>query len=160
MNRLLIFILLLMLLPAVRFSPAGIEDFYEDTITVQVSGEVMNEGLVDVAYGSTVNDLLENHLVELTEKADLSTVNLGYQLSDGDVISFSRGRSETEVPLISINNAGIDELCLLEGIGESIASDIVAYRNEHGHFHSLEELMQVKGIKEARFERIRKQICL
>ena len=61
---------------------------------------------------------------------------------------------------ISINTADVNTLCRLEGIGPSTAQKIIDYRNEHGLFQSLEELMNVKGIGQARFEKIRDQICL
>ena len=54
----------------------------------------------------------------------------------------------------------MNTLCRLEGIGPSTAQKIIDYRNEHGLFQSLEELMNVKGIGQARFEKIRDQICL
>lgn len=57
---------------------------------------------------------------------------------------------------IDINNAGIDELVKLPGIGEKTAEKIVAYRTQNGNFKTLEELMEVKGIGNVKFNKIKK----
>lgn len=49
-------------------------------------------------------------------------------------------------PKVDLNLAGIDELEELPGIGPAKAESIVAYRTEHGPFHSLDELANVSGI--------------
>lgn len=56
---------------------------------------------------------------------------------------------------ININTADISLLCELEGIGESIAGAIIEYRNANGNFKSVEELKNVKGIGDAKFEKIK-----
>lgn len=57
--------------------------------------------------------------------------------------------------LININTADTRELIKLSGIGEVKAAAIVAYREEHGAFSSVEELLNVKGISEKTLEKIR-----
>lgn len=61
---------------------------------------------------------------------------------------------EPEGP-IDINAAGLDELQKLTGIGPSLAQRIIDYREEHGPFQSLEDLLEVKGIGEATLEKFR-----
>ena len=56
--------------------------------------------------------------------------------------------------LVNINTASADQLAALPGIGESYAANIIAYREEHGPFRTVEELLQVEGIGQARFEAI------
>lgn len=46
----------------------------------------------------------------------------------------------------------------LSGIGEARAQAIIAYREQHGGFRSIEEIMEIEGIKEKLFEKIREQI--
>ena len=57
--------------------------------------------------------------------------------------------------LININTATANELMTLDGIGEVIAQRIVDYRTENGDFQSIEELMDVSGIGEKKFEAIK-----
>ena len=55
---------------------------------------------------------------------------------------------------ININTAGKEEFMALPGIGEILADRILAYRDAHGYFSSVEELMHVEGIGEKRMEEI------
>jgi competence ComEA-like helix-hairpin-helix protein len=57
---------------------------------------------------------------------------------------------------ININTAGIDELSMLPGIGEKTAEKIMLLRHERGKFKRLEELMDVQGIGEVKFNKIKK----
>ena len=61
---------------------------------------------------------------------------------------------------ININTAGAEELTELPRIGEITAARIVAWREENGPFTSIEELMNVQGIGERTFERIRPHVTL
>lgn len=66
--------------------------------------------------------------------------------------------AEPEVLYININEASTEELCKLDGIGEKIASEIIAYREQNEGFRNIEEIMNVKGIGEAVFLGIRSNI--
>lgn len=59
---------------------------------------------------------------------------------------------------ININEADIDTLCLLDGIGEKTAQNIIDYREENGGFETKEELMDIKGIGEKTFDAIKNYI--
>jgi len=56
---------------------------------------------------------------------------------------------------VNINTADIDELMKLPGIGEVIAQRIIDYREAHGSFRNIEEIMKIEDIGEGRFEGIR-----
>lgn len=81
-------------------------------------------------------------------------------------VSASEIKSETTVQamsdrlLININTATADELTALEGIGEKTAENIVEYRENNNGFLSIEELMEVSGIGEAKFEKIKDKITV
>ena len=62
--------------------------------------------------------------------------------------------------LININTAASEELQTLSGIGETKAAAIIAYREEHGAFNDISEIMNVSGIGEKIFESIRKNITV
>jgi comEA protein len=61
---------------------------------------------------------------------------------------------------VNINTAGVEELMKIPEVGESLAKGIIEYRELHGEFQNVEELKQVKGVSEARFERIKKYLRL
>lgn len=60
--------------------------------------------------------------------------------------------------LVNINTAGQEELQTVPGIGEVKAKAILAYREEHGEFSSVEEIQQVPGIKGKTYEKIKNYI--
>ena len=59
---------------------------------------------------------------------------------------------------ININTAGVEELTTLKGVGESRANAIIAFREEHGSFENPEDIMQIAGIKEGIYAKIKDQI--
>ncbi|MCX7922511.1 MAG: helix-hairpin-helix domain-containing protein [Clostridia bacterium] len=61
---------------------------------------------------------------------------------------------------ININTATIKELDSLSGIGESIAQDIIDYREKNGGFKSINDIMKVAGIKEKTFNKIKDRITV
>lgn len=61
---------------------------------------------------------------------------------------------------IRLNSATMEELMTLDGIGEVLASRIIAYRDTHGGFRSLEELREVEGIGQKRLDAIRSRLTL
>ena len=61
---------------------------------------------------------------------------------------------------ININTAGVDLLTKLSGIGQTRAEAIIAYRDEHGNFSRVEDIMKVSGIKNALFEKMRDDITV
>lgn len=61
---------------------------------------------------------------------------------------------DTVIP-IDINDADMDELCSLPGIGETLALRILEYRSKIGGFSSMEQLLDIKGIGQQTYEEIR-----
>jgi len=69
------------------------------------------------------------------------------------------GASSTDGP-ININRASVKELDALPSIGKTTAERIVEYRTEHGDFATIEEIMQVKGIRQGTFDKIKDLITV
>lgn len=69
-------------------------------------------------------------------------------------------KSDFQSSLININTATSTELQKLNGIGETISQRIVDYRNANGSFKTIEEIKNVKGIGEAKFEAIKDNITI
>ena len=70
---------------------------------------------------------------------------------------------DSELPanlVVDLNDATQAELNLLPGVGEKLASDILKYREEVGGFHSVDELMEIRGIKEGRLLSLKKYITV
>lgn len=61
---------------------------------------------------------------------------------------------------ININTADTELLCTLNGVGEKTAEAIINYRMEHGNFGVIEDLMNVRGIGEKTFAKIKDAICV
>lgn len=61
---------------------------------------------------------------------------------------------------ININTADAELLCTLNGVGEKTAEAIINYRMEHGNFGVIEDLMNVRGIGEKTFAKIKDAICV
>ncbi len=70
------------------------------------------------------------------------------------------GNSSSSDGLVNINTASKEQLCEIPGIGESRADSIISYRQEHGKFNSIEDIMQVSGIKEKYFTKIKDYITI
>lgn len=109
--------------------------------------------------------------------AEEKILNLARKIEDGEQITvWTRAEAEnmeiTETPQqntggteqasgsgkVNLNTAGKEELMTLSGIGESRADAIIAYREANGPFGSIEEIMNIEGIKGKMFEKIRGSI--
>ena len=130
--------------------------------TVYVIGEVAHpESLVVLPRGSRVQDAIAA-AGGASENADLSRVNLGQVLNDGDLVYVPPREGEpietptpNRPPLIHVNTATAQELETLPGIGPALAEAIIAYRDEHGPFQTVEQLDDVPGIGPAKLDAIR-----
>ena len=138
----------------------------EDTITVYVCGAVVQEGVYELPAGSRISDAL---LMAggYDENALHGYVNLAEKLEDGERIYFPdyqeleelgivpiSSTESSESGLVNINTADAEMLKTLPGIGEAKAADIIAYREEHGAFSSIEDIKNVSGIGESIYNRI------
>ncbi len=68
--------------------------------------------------------------------------------------------AEAQAKMVNINSASVDELQTLHGVGPAIAHRIVEYRQEHGAFKNAQELVEVRGIGEAKYQKFKNQISV
>ena len=150
-----------------------------EKIVIHITGEVEEEGVIELEKGARIADAIEM-AGGTTEEADLSKVNLAYSLSDGQKLNIPNvnekeqedivkdepgnniiieGNEEKEVK-ININKATQTEIETLPGIGPSTALKIINYRNEHGKFKNIEDIKNVSGIGDSKFENIKEYICV
>lgn len=144
----------------------------EETITVHITGEIKYPGVVVLKNGDRIVDAIEAAGGE-TENADLDRLNLAYILNDGDKIYIPNKNEEGEKDniitveneigqekkaTININTATLEELIKLPGIGEATANKIIEYRKQNGKFQNIEELKNVPGIGDNKFETLKEMI--
>lgn len=89
--------------------------------------------------------------LSISETAETTVCEPLYTKSE--IVTETITRVTATFPL-DINYASAEELMLLDGIGDTIAKNIIAYRNDHGFFRSSEELLNVKGIGKSKLEKI------
>jgi|GEM_PF-3066531 len=70
----------------------------------------------------------------------------------------NESNKENETNLINLNTASIEQLDFLPGIGPAFAQRIIEYRTTNGGFNSIEEVMRVKGIGKAIFEKFQDKV--
>lgn len=125
----------------------------EGTIYVEIKGEVNNQGVYEVELGTRLI-----HVVELaggiTENADILSINLSQKLKDEDVIVVG-GIEDKAHNFINLNTATKDELMMLPSLGEKKALAIIEYRELHGPYKTIEDVMNVTGIGESIFASIK-----
>ncbi|MGN1267697.1 MAG: helix-hairpin-helix domain-containing protein [Dorea sp.] len=146
-------------------------------IYVHVCGCVKNPGLYRLFPGIRAGEAIEE-AGGFTKKADTTAVNLAESLSDGCQLYVpakaeknpkqaeggeaypSSQSGDSEVGKVNLNTASSEELTTLSGIGSSRAEAILAYREEHGSFSSIEDIKNVSGIGDGIFEKIKDSITV
>lgn len=145
-------------------------------IKVHIDGQIKNRGVVELEEGSRLVDAIEKS-GGLTEEADTSNINLADILQDGEKVYIyskqeveelkSIGKLNEEIDnttkkdnKININTATQAELEEITGIGPSLAQKIIEYRESNGKFKDIEELKNVSGIGDKKFESMKSQITI
>lgn len=155
-------------------------------IVVHITGEVNYPGVVVLKEGARVVDAIEAGGGE-TDEADLSSLNLAYMLSDGEKIyvpnkeetsqesqereyitsakdnseQSENGAKSTGTNFkININTAKQEELTQITGIGESTAKKIIEYRTKNGKFKSIEDIKNIPGIGDSKFNAMKEEITV
>ena len=164
-------------------SPRSDEASTESSVCcVYVCGAVVREGVYTLPNGSRAADALEA-AGGYAKDALKGSVNLAEKITDGEKLWFPRigeipeetGEKSGEDPAgkatgkdtsdkdasdtrVNINTADLETLKTLPGIGETRAQDILAFREKNGAFSKTEDLMQVPGIKEGTYNKLKDRI--
>ena len=137
-------------------------------LDVHVDGAVRRPGLYRVPEGSRVAAALEV-AGGPSRRAEVAAVNLAAPVEDGQQVIVPRrvpagpaaaGGAAAGAPgaPLSLATATADQLDELDGIGPKIAERILAFRDRNGGFRSLEQLREVEGIGEKRFEALKESL--
>ena len=143
-----------------------LDDFYvqnvkDDVLIYEINADTLGK------YEVTLNDqvLKENVDYKVSkEGGNGSWMKYTYAVSrnlfenEGEYILVVS--SQDKAGKIDLNTADKALLCTLPGIGESRAESIMAYRQKHGDFQKIEDVMKVSGIKEAAYEKIKDYVTV
>lgn len=150
-------------------------------IYVEVAGAVNNPGVYTFSTGDRVFQAIEaaggftydayteainqaqplndaDKITVLTKKQAKKLEKEGQSI-DGDGAPTASDIADSASGLIDINSADKEELLTLPGIGDTKASAIIAYRQEHGSFSSVERITDVPGIGESTYNNLKSLIC-
>ena len=139
-----------------------------DLLVVHVAGSVVSPGLHELTAGSRVADAIAA-AGGLTPQADAARINLAAPVSDGQrVYVLAVGEQEPAVAVgggdpvsgatsgpVNLNTADAEALDSLPGIGPATAAAIIEHRGKVGAFTSVDQLLDVPGIGEAKLEALR-----
>ena len=160
-----------------QMDEAGADELESKIIQVYVTGAVKNPGVYRLQEGHGVHQAVE--MAEALAEADLKHLEMARPLVDGETIPvpaqgeipelpvsasggvFSSGTSNQNSAMININTASAQEMAdRLDGIGPALGQRIVDYRSSSGPFKDIEEIKNVSGIGDKRFEAIKDKISV
>ncbi len=133
-------------------------------ITVHVSGAVVSPGLVEVAPGARIADVVVAAGGTAAE-ANLAALNLAAPVRDGEQIVVPARGDGTQPAVVAdgkvrLNTASASELEQIPGVGPVLAERIVAARQAGGGFATVEDLLDVSGIGEAKLAALRDHVVV
>ena len=141
---------------------------FNTDIAVYITGEIKNSGVYYLKQGARLYELIDI-AGGLTDDADIDSLNFALNLKDSDKIIISKKQEKNEKyeendsrsisSKVNINTATKTELMSLDGIGSTYADKIISYRNTN-RFDKIEDIMNVSGIGEAKFNKIKDSITV
>lgn len=141
----------------------------ENSMYIDIEGAVINPGVYRIKEGDRIFHAIAK-AGGLKDTADIKSINKAEVLSDGQKIYIyelgEEGHSgdstsdENSGDKVNINSADVNKLQEIEGIGPSMANRIIEYRKTNGRFKKLDDLKNVSGIGEKRFESMKNSITI
>lgn len=124
-----------------------------NTSVINLSKKISDEMVIIIYSNDQVKDFAKTK--EEEQKIQNSCIQVDENSLKNDACITENTNISTKV---SINNASIEELQSLPGVGESKANDIIAYREQNGPFTTIEDIKNVSGIGESLFAKIKDHI--
>jgi competence protein ComEA len=167
-------------------TPAASGSTVPTEVVVHVAGAVRSPGVQHLPGGARVVDAVDA-AGGANPDADLARINLAAPLQDGQQIYVPRVGETPPTPVggsggtsssvsggsgsssstgsatgqpVNINTASADELDTLPGVGPTTAEAIIAYREQNGPFTSVDQLLDVRGIGDAKLEQLRNLVTI
>lgn len=131
----------------------GIGEAYAERI---IEYRTEHGGFADIDQLLEISGIGEKKLNEISPHITLS----GLPAENTAVPDENSAVTEDIKLVIDLNTATADQLMQIDGIGEKTAADIIAYRDEHGGFSDVEELVNIKGIGEKKLEKWREYLTV
>lgn len=144
------------------------EDEQNETMMIDIKGEVKYPGVYEITQGTRVIDIIKE-AGDFTSEADQNNINLSQILQDEMVVIVPKKGNEVIVTdfqggsdgqKIKINQASKEEIETLNGIGPAKAQAIIDYREENGLFQKVEDLLEINGIGEKTLENFKDDIII
>lgn len=129
-----------------------------DTSQINLAYKVEDGMKIDIPKKGEKTEDLEGKIQE--EKKEFITKESGIKNSNINEKITKEAEETTTKSKVNINTATVQELDTLPGIGESTAQKIIKYRKEKGKFMKIEDIKEVSGIGESKFEKIKDMICI
>ncbi|HEY7072006.1 MAG TPA: ComEA family DNA-binding protein [Acidimicrobiales bacterium] len=153
--------------PVATIGPPGAA---EEEVVVDVAGAVVTPGVHHLDTGARVVDAIDA-AGGLAPDADPARINLAAVLVDGQQVYVARvgeappvaasaAAADGPTPLVDLNTASATELDGLPGIGPTTAEAIIDHRERNGPFASVDDLLDVRGIGDAKLEQLRDRVTV
>lgn len=152
--------------------PVSTERFHE--VVVEVSGEVPHPGIHLFKNRPSLKEALEKaggirEVDPVPQSLSSEELETGTRIviarENPDEIKVKSGRMEAKKLLVfsiplDLNRASLEDLCLIPGIGDALAKEIIACREKRGAFRSIQELKEVKGMGHKKWERVHPHVTV
>lgn len=149
----------------------------ESLCYVYICGAVVSPGVYALKNESRIYEVIAK-AGGLREDAGASSINQAEVISDGQMITVPTVEEAKElentaladdkaeigntggIGKVNLNTAGMEQLMTIPGVGESKAKSIISYREEKGRFDKIEDIMNITGIKEGMFSKMKDDITV
>jgi competence protein ComEA len=141
-------------------------------LVIDVAGEVHHPGVFKMAAGARVEDAIKR-AGGATAHGDLSQLNQAAKLEDGRQVLVPRKAPAAKAGVattasapsppsqpVNLNNATLEQLDTLDGVGPATAQKIIDFRTSHGGFGAVDDLDQIPGIGEKKIAALRDHVTV